>query len=849
MGSSMSSERYPEGSEMAVAEPVAAKQDAVAEMATEAGAFPRSGPEQELRLKESILDNAREAIYLIGPDLRFVYVNDEACRSLGYSREELLGMTPSDIDPDVTQERARQIHAQLMTQGSVTIETRHRRRDGSLFSVEMQGALIEHQGQMMNVAFVRDITARKQQQHKLELLEHAVNLSSDGVFLMDKNVRFIYVNEAACRSLGYSREELLGKTPQDIDPDITLDQCRNMMQAGNAEPGSFESRHRAKDGRTFPVELTGVTFEQDRNRFSLTTARDITERKRMEDEVAARERQFRSLTENSPDTIARYGRDCRRLYVNPTYAAQVEGSADVLLGKTPSESPAYTDAGAYEARLAEVFASGKEIEFELKWAGTGGREVCRLIRLTPEFGKDGDVASVLAVGRDITELSASRVKIYRMAFYDTLTSLPNRALFGDRLRQMLTDASRRGQSAGVMMLDLDRFKTVNDTMGHPAGDELLRETASRLSACVRAYDTVARLGGDEFAILLPEIRSGDDLGRVATKMLNALNQPFLVDGKEVFISCSIGIALYPSDSAGTDDLLKFADSAMYSAKRSGRNKFRFYSRELTESANERLMLESELRHAIGRGELKLYYQPQVRLGDGTLIGSEALLRWDHPQRGMVQPDRFIGIAEDSGLIVEIGAWVLREACRAACAWNGADKPLHKVAINLSARQFQTGILIDTVCSALEETGCRPEWVELEITESLLLDEECGALEILKAFRSLGISIAIDDFGTGYSSLSYLARFPIDTLKIDRSFVRGITTDRYSIELVKAIVTIAHSLGYQVVAEGVETEAEAAILQTHGCEIAQGYLYGRPLPQQESNCACASLRKSRRVDMN
>jgi diguanylate cyclase (GGDEF)-like protein len=383
-----------------------------------------------------------------------------------------------------------------------------------------------------------------------------------------------------------------------------------------------------------------------------------------------------------------------------------------------------------------------------------------------------------------------------------------------------------------MMLDLDRFKTVNDTMGHPAGDELLRETASRLSACVRAYDTVARLGGDEFAILLPEIRSGDDLGRVATKMLNALNHPFLVDGKEVFISCSIGIALYPSDSAGTDDLLKFADSAMYSAKRSGRNKFRFYSRELTESANERLMLESELRHAIGRGELKLYYQPQVRLGDGTLIGSEALLRWQHPQRGMVQPDKFIGIAEDSGLIVKIGEWVLREACRAACAWNGAGKPLHKVAINLSVRQFQTGILVDTVCRALEETGCRPEWVELEITESLLLDEECGALEILKAFRSLGISIAIDDFGTGYSSLSYLARFPIDTLKIDRSFVRGITTDRYSIELVKAIMTIAHSLGYQVVAEGVETEAEAAILQTHGCEIAQGYLYGRPLPRQE-----------------
>jgi diguanylate cyclase (GGDEF)-like protein/PAS domain S-box-containing protein len=837
----MDSERYPEESGIAADMPFPEKQDAIAGISDELGTSRRGVQrqwkqhdvsEQELHLKEFILDNAHEAIYLIGPDLRFVYVNDEACRSLGYSREELLGMTPSDIDPDVTHEHAQQIHAQLMAQGSVTIETRHRRRDGSVFSVEMQGALVEHQGRMMNVAFVRDISGRKQQQHKLELLEHAVNLSSDGVFLMDEDVRFIYVNEAACRSLGYSREELLGKTPPDIDPDITLELYLNMMHAGSAEPGSFESRHRAKDGRIFPVELTGVTFEQDRNRFSLTTVRDITERKHMEDKLAARELEFRSLAENSPDTIARYGRDCRRLYVNPAYAALAEGSADILLGKTPSECPVYANADTYDARLAEVFASGKESEFELKWADRDGLEVCSLIRLAPEFGKDGDVASVLAVGRDITELCASRLKIHQMAFYDTLTALPNRALFGDRLRQLITEASWHRESAGVMMLDLDRFKTVNDTMGHPAGDELLRETASRLSSCVRAYDTVARLGGDEFAILLPKIRSGDDLGRIATKMLETLNQPFLLDGKEVFVSCSIGIALYPSDSTESNDLLKFADSAMYLAKRSGRNQFRFYSRELTESASERMMLESELRHAIERKELELYYQPKVRLDDGALIGSEALLRWKHPQRGIVPPNKFIGIAEDSGLIVEIGEWVLREACQAAYAWNGADKPLHKVAINLSARQFQTGDLVKTVCMVLEATGCHPEWVELEITESLLLDGESEVLAILKAFRSLGISIAIDDFGTGYSALSYLARFPINTLKLDHSFIRGITTDSLSAELVKAVLIIAHSLGYQVVAEGVETESQAVFLHAHGCEIAQGYLYAKPLPKQE-----------------
>ncbi|BBI98556.1 hypothetical protein FGKAn22_02490 [Ferrigenium kumadai] len=839
----MSSECYPEESGIAAVKPAAEKQGEVAEMSAEVGAIRRGSPMHELHLKEFILDNAREAVYLIGSDRRFVYVNDEACHSLGYAREELLGKTPEDIDPDITPELGRWIRAQLAERGSVTIETRHRRHDGSTFPVEMQGTLFEYQGQMVNVAFVRDITGRRRQKSQLELLEHAVNLTSDGVFLMDENVRFVYVNEAACRSLGFSREELLGKTPPDIDPDITLEACLDMLHAATAEPGRFESRHRAKDGRIFPVELTAVIFEQDSRRFALTMARDITERKRMEDKLAAREREFRTLAENSPDTIARYGRDHRRLYVNPAYAAQVDSSADVLLGKMPTECPVYANAAEYEARIDEVFASGNETEFELKWANRDGQEVCILLRLTPEFGKDGEVASVLAVGRDITELSASRLKIHQMAFYDALTSLPNRALFGDRLRQILAEASWHGQLAGVMMLDLDRFKTVNDTMGHPAGDELLRETASRLSSCVRSYDTVARLGGDEFAILLPEIRSGDDLGRLAAKMLDAINRPFVLGDKEVFVSCSIGITLYPADSTESDDLLKFADSALYSAKRSGRNKFCFYSRQLTESANERLMLESELRRAIERKELELYYQPKVRLEDGALIGSEALLRWKHRQRGVVSPDKFIGIAEDSGLIVEIGEWVLHEACRVACAWNGAGKPLHKVAINLSARQFQTGDLVRTLRGVLEATGCYPEWIELEITESLLLDEESEVLEMLKAFRSLGISIAIDDFGTGYSALSYLARFPIDTLKIDQSFIRNVTTDRYSAELVKAIVTIAHCLEYQVVAEGVETEEQAAFLKTHGCEIAQGYLYGRPMPQQEFECLPLSFNET------
>jgi diguanylate cyclase (GGDEF)-like protein/PAS domain S-box-containing protein len=555
---------------------------------------------------------------------------------------------------------------------------------------------------------------------------------------------------------------------------------------------------------------------------------EIAERMRVEEALVAREQETRTLVDNSPDTIARYGRDCRRSYANPAFAAMTEGGIPALLGKKPTEYPGGLNADLYELKISEVLDTGENSEFELKWPDKDGKEICSHVRLAAERDAAGNVVSVLAVGRDITELNEHRKRVYQMAFYDSLTSLPNRALFNDRLLQMLADASWHQQLAGVMLLDLDRFKSVNDTLGHPAGDELLREAASRLTYCVRGYDTVARLGGDEFAILLPEVRSGDDLGRVARNILEAFNEPFLLEGKEVFISCSIGISLYPEDSSTADDLLRQADSAMYLAKRSGRNTFRFYSKDLTCSANERLTLEADLRRGFARNELELYYQPKINLADGAMIGSEALLRWNHPQRGMVPPDKFIGIAEDSGLIVEIGEWVLRHGCNTAREWNGSGKPLHKVAINLSARQFVSNNLVKTVRNVLKETGCQPEWIELEITESLLLDEDGEVLEMLEVFREKGITIAIDDFGTGYSALSYLARFPIDTLKIDRSFTSRVTEAGHHAELVKAIISIAKSLDQKVVAEGVETAEQAAILLSYGCHIAQGYLYSKPI---------------------
>lgn len=681
-----------------------------------------------------------------------------------------------------------------------------------------------------------EITERKRLQNELlererEFRSLAENLP-DNIARWDVDGRYLYVNPAHERTLGIAASDLIGNLLPDTHGHVKA-AIAQVIATGRMVDLVRQSVPVGEEMQLHEVSLVPEFDAEGRIVSVLGLGRNMTEFYRMQQAVVDRERESRTLIENTPDTIARYNRDGIRIFANQALANGIEGGLQAALGKTPAETPGGEQANIYEAKLREVVATGANTEFELTWSNRHGQLVCSHIRLTAEFDASGRVATVLAVGRDITELNNFRRKIHQMAFYDNLTALPNRALFNDRLHQVLHDAKWHDQQAGVMLLDLDRFKAINDTLGHPAGDALLCEAARRLSSSVRSYDTVARLGGDEFAILLPDIRTGDDLGRVASKILATFNAPFLLEGNEVFVSTSIGIAVYPNDDTDPNGLIKQADSAMYFAKRSGRNTFRFFSTDLTASAAEKLSLESELRRAIERNELELYYQPKIRLSDNVLVGSEALLRWNNPQRGIVMPNQFISIAEDSGLIIEMGQWVLRNACRTANDWNGADKPLHKVAINLSARQFQSNDLVGTVRDVLVETGCRPQWIELEITERVLLDEHGEVLEILKSLSAMGITIAIDDFGTGYSSLSYLARFPINTLKIDRTFISTVTTEHFCGEVVKAILSIARCLGQVVVAEGVETLEQAAFLQAHGCQIAQGYFYGKPMPKADS----------------
>ncbi|WP_409565143.1 putative bifunctional diguanylate cyclase/phosphodiesterase [Rhizobium sp. BK456] len=676
--------------------------------------------------------------------------------------------------------------------------------------------------------------AERELRKALEFAEGIISAIPDVLFEVDEDGRYLQVWTRNPELLAQQKEMLLGKTVNDV---LAPDQAAIAMEALR-EAG----REGIADGRCICISLpNGETrwFELSVAKRSsagstttlLALSRDITERKRAEEATNSIRTQLLSVLQTMPDMVWVKNMDGVYLLCNHAFE-QLTGKAESeVVGKTDFDLFAPERARYLRDTDKEAVETGGILVGE-EWVVSeeNGQSVLLETRKVPVMDAGGEIVGVLGVARDVTELKVSRQKIHQMAFYDPLTSLPNRALFNDRLRQMITSAGSLGRRAGVMLIDIDHFKAVNDTMGHPVGDDLLCQAGGRLNASVRGYDTVARLGGDEFAILLPDISQGDDLGRIANNILDKFRERFLLGGQEVFVSCSVGIALYPNDSADANDLVKYADSAMYLAKRSGRNSFRFYSKDLTASAEERMRLESDLRRAIERGELELHYQPKVLLDSGAIVGCEALLRWRHPEIGMIPPARFIPVAEDTGLIVELGRWVLREACQTAAELNADSRSPHKVAVNLSVKQFQSAGLVRSIAEILGETGCRAEWVEIEITESLLLDQKDETLQAMSELRSMGFSIAIDDFGTGYSALNYLARFPIDTLKIDRSFINS--TDRRNEELVKAILSIARCLGQNVVAEGVETAEQAAFLVANGCGTAQGFLYSKAVPKAD-----------------
>lgn len=451
--------------------------------------------------------------------------------------------------------------------------------------------------------------------------------------------------------------------------------------------------------------------------------------------------------------------------------------------------------------------------------------------------KDGELVGSVVAFTDITERKQTEETLHRLAYYDSLTQLPNRQLFNDRLNQALGDARRRNRLVALMLIDLDRFKVVNDTMGHEAGDALLQEVGARLKQSIRANDTVARLGGDEFALIFTDVGDSRHIAPLAHKVLAQFAAPVMIDGREVFSGASIGVAFYPSDTDDAETLLKYADSAMYHAKELGRNNFQFYSREMTASADARLQLETSLRRALEQHEFVLHYQPLVDARNDRATGVEALIRWVDRSGRLVPPDQFIPLAEETGLIVPIGQWVLETACGQLRQWHDAGHAALKMSVNVATRQFRDASFVDTVRHALDTSGIPAGSLELEITESILLENTADTLGTLNALKALGVSLAIDDFGTGYSSLSYLKRFPIDRVKIDRSFVRDLASNSNDLAIVRAIIALAQAMQLSVVAEGVETEEQLALLQSEACHDYQGYFYARPMDAASVTAAC------------
>lgn len=440
-----------------------------------------------------------------------------------------------------------------------------------------------------------------------------------------------------------------------------------------------------------------------------------------------------------------------------------------------------------------------------------------------------DFADRLAVALSAAE---HEEKLYQQAHHDSLTGLPNRHLLGDRLKQEIARAARENRCIALIFLDLDRFKHTNDTLGHAAGDQLLKQTAQRLVDCAREVDTVARLGGDEFTMVLTEVSGPNDVRIIAERVIETLSDPFVIDGHEFFLSASLGITLYPGGGDTAEDMLKNADIAMYSAKENGRNQYVFFEEKMNNEAMERSLLERDLRHALLHDEFVLHYQPQVDMDSGKVVSAEALIRWPHPTRGQIRPDQFIPLAEDIGLVNSLGEWVLRTACEQYLVWHAQGITLDHVAVNVSGRQFKQDNFIDIVKNVLRETGLPPNCLELELTEGTLMETNVDTVEILQTFRDMNIKLSIDDFGTGYSSLAYLKRFPIDTLKIDQSFIRDLPADEDSIAITTSIIALAKALRKQVVAEGVETEEQLLFLREHKCDLIQGYYYSPALPAME-----------------
>lgn len=644
------------------------------------------------------------------------------------------------------------------------------------------------------------------------------------IYLTDMEGRHLFVNAAFERLVGLPRREIIGRTAVELfAPPVAAMLARNDRQLFARRRATVTTERVSLAGGERFLESIRFPVNDDKGGLAGAggIATDITERYLAEERYGA-------IIRASMDAFMILGADGMFVEANDATCRLSGYPRERLLAMRVADVEAVQDAAAVAATLATVRDKGAA-RFDSQWRTATGE--VRDVEVSINFLGEGGDDKFFAFVRDITERKAAVARIEFLAHYDVLTGLPNKLLFQDRFQLAAARTGRAGQKLALISLDLDNFKVINDSLGHVVGDEMLKRMATRLMACIRETDSICRVGGDEFLLLLGEVLDSVVVTAVAEKVLELLASPLQIEGQELASTVSIGIALYPDDGRDFDTLLKRADTAMFQAKEAGRNAYRFFDPGMNADAVERLALLARLRRAVERKELVLHYQPQIDLTTGAVIGAEALLRWQLPDLGLVPPGRFIPLAEDSGLIVPIGAWVLQEACRQAAAWQQAGLPRIVVAVNLSAVQFRGPGLYQTVVDALLGSGLAACCLELELTESILIRDTEAVLEMVKRFKALGLKLSIDDFGTGYSSLSYLRRFAVDKLKIDQSFVRDMGTDPEVATLVHAIIQMAKGLGLTTIAEGVESQLLVDHLRVYRCDEAQGYHFARPMPAE------------------
>ena len=773
--------------------------------------------------------------------LRFTLLTDDADDKSILTRDYTLGKTRFELGLQFTSSETAQRHQQdLHARRPFRDLVAHHPPSGRWVLINGEPTFDRH-GRFSGYRGIgRDITALKRAENELassaRFLDAVIDAVPTAISVKSREHRLIMVNEAYCRLSGMTREQLLGGDDHlfMVPDDVAYVWQKDDEALASAQPVQFERAWAIGGVERWTLTRKFGLIGPGNRPVVVSSTTDITSIKEVELQLRASERRFRDFAEAAGEYVWETDAEGCFTFVSSRIKAVLGYDASEMLGRRdtdfmpPEESERVATWIEDHTRL-----DGSYRDLEHRFLTKTGEVVWVQVNAVRISGPEGRPIGRRGTCRDVTDRRKAEERISVLATRDTLTGLPNRLLFNDRLEQGLVNARRSRQSVALMFIDLDRFKNINDSLGHDVGDLLLKEVAVRMQACVRKGDTLSRLGGDEFVVTLEGLQQAEDAAQVARKIINALAQPMQIAGHMLTTSCSLGIAIFPEDAEDSAALMKNADTAMYHAKERGRRNFQFFSREMNLRAVERQSIETALRLALDRDEFELVYQPQIDIASGRMAGMEALIRWRHPERGLLPPAAFIDVAEDTGLVEPIGQWVLRAACMQCKAWIDAGLPAMRVSVNISARQFnQPREFTRSVNKVLAATGLDPGLLELEMTEGVLLHHAEENIQALRRLGKLGLRIAVDDFGTGYSSLSYLKQLPIHSLKIDRSFVRDLDTDNESEIIVNAIIAMGHALKLRITAEGVETPAQLSALKRLGCDEYQGFLFSKPVKAPE-----------------